>query len=479
MEYKADITFSILQKWPATVPLLKQKRLLEDLFEEAQQAKYSSAVIIAAGGGGTVAHQQELDLGWFPLDTEDIQARVVSLMRNRFKAESWSLLQQITLPNRRSTCEDDLTDTFSSYYTVMASSVQDYVGADLPNQQSKTNYLIDQVARLSSPMQVPDFIDSFVTLKLSLPELSAVIDQLVVRLPHVEGSDREMYGAEGTQPKLTSALSRLISEEKQRGINPTPTLLAYRAFLTRNLHGIACADKSLNRPSEAMAFNAIDPLLIGDSPKPVEKLSAEQLKPTSVGSSAHIEMIGGAPELQQELHRIFLAFAANQQAIHQSDLPEDYVQPQPEDVYKVLSYRVDDSAQTDLSPLARYETKQSSLTLLTTLLPPGPSFEDATDSELAYLNLNPIEQDSPESWLRAFKSLLFISRIGPTRMRTPREEVAKHGGMILQPSPNAQFIRDTMSRYQSDPVISTYIAFENTFHPECITFTESRQRAPL
>ena len=307
-----------------------------------------------------------------------------------------------------------------------------------------------------------------------------MFDQVVVRLNLVEGSDREMYGAEGKQQSLTSAITRLVSKERQLGFDPTSTLLAYRTFLIHNLHGVACADTSLDRQAEAIAFNKIDTKLTGESPELVKTLSVEELRATSIGDSANIEKIGGAPEVERETHRLFLVFAANQKAAHFSDSPDSYMQPEPDDVNAVLRCEADKSAMAAFSPLGQYETKQSTLMLLIDLLPPGPSFEDATDAELAYLNLNPIEQVSPESWLRAFKTLLLISRpIEPTHLRALRETAIKQGGMAMPPSPNAEFIRKKMQHYQSDPAISAYMALEDLFTPVYQTYEESLRKSPL
>ena len=481
VEYRADITFRILQQWPNSVAWRTQVQLLTDLFDDARQAKYSSAVVNADGNNGTVAHQQALDLGWSPLDTLDIQSRVISLLRDRAPAKSWNLLQEVSLPTRRAACKDSLTETFSSYYAVMMSSLQSVKGPTLPNGEIKAAYLADQAAHLIAPAQVQAFVDSLVIMGLPPQDLAPVVDQLVARLPLVEGSDREMYGAEeGKEQRLTSAIGRLVAKERQSGIDPTAFLLAYRAFLKRNLQLSGCADKSLDRQSEASAFNSLDPEHIGDPPKPVRSLSAEEIKPSSGGDSALSERIDSEAAIHPEGHRIALVFMANQKATHASDAPDDYLQPRPEDVDALLRYAVDDSRLETLSPLARYENQGATIELLITLLPPGPSFQDAVDAEMAWLNLNPVEDISPESWLRPFKTLLQISRpIDAEHLQAVKEAAMKRGGMIMMPNPQSSMIRETMRRYRSDRIISAYLTFEETFHPAYVTFEESRRHVPF
>jgi hypothetical protein len=477
VEYRADITLAILQQSSARIPLARQMSLLKDIFYEARHAKYSSSEIDAAPVGDTVAHQQVLDLSWLPLDTLDIQARVVTKLRQTDPAGSWRLLQQVTLPSRRATCNDALTETFSSYYKVMASSLQSFPGEKLPNNKSKTAYLIGQASELKSPVQVRGFVESLAEVHLSGSDLSRVLDELAIRLPLVTGSDREMTGAEdGRKLALTASVSRLVVREKQMGINPVPLLLAYRAFLVRNLRATACADSSLDRNAEAVAFNSLDPAHVGESHKPLTALSEKDLAPAAVRGSADIEMISAGKVLNQQRHRLFLVFVANQKQAHASGSPKDYVQPIADDVNALLRYRPDKAGLTNSDLLTQYENKISMTELLTTLLPPGPFFQETVETELAYLNLNPIENVSPESWLRPWKELLIVSRpIDATSLQALEEANLKTGGAIMQPSPSGSMIRTVMHRYESDPVIAAYLAFEDTFRPTYVSFEESRR----
>lgn len=480
VEYRADIEFRILEEWPTVLPWKTQKRMLEDLFSDATLARYSSPVVEAGGGHSTVAHQQKLDLIWHPLDTLDIQARIVSIMRSHYPAESWDMLQQMTLPAHRATCKEGLVETSTPYYTVMASSLRNMPGPRVPNGEVKAAYLAEEATRLNTPAQLRAYAESLAGMNLSAQDFSLVLDQLTARLSLASGSDREMYGAEqGEEQRLTSAIGQLEEKARQVGVNPVPFLSAYRAFLVRNLHTAACADRSLNRQSETAAFNSLDHAAIGDG-KAINPLSANEISPDGVGDSAHSEEITSGLAVLPEGHRIALVFAANRKADHASDSPDDYLQPRPEDVDALLRYAVDDSALDQMSPLARFENQNANVEFLITCLPPGPSFQDAVDAELALLNVNPVEQSSPESWLRPFMTLLQISRpISSDRLQQVKGEAVKSGGMIMMPNPQSRMIRDTMRRYQSDRVVSAYLAFEDLFHPAYVTFEESGKSPPL
>jgi hypothetical protein len=122
----------------------------------------------------------------------------------------------------------------------------------------------------------------------------------------------------------------------------------------------------------------------------------------------------------------------------------------------------------------------SQINLLVIALPPGPSFKDAIDAEDALLNLSPIEQQSPLSWLRIFQNLIVISRPTTVDEVTKLRNRSDSGEyMTMLPSPNAVFIRETLRRYQSDSVISAYLAYEDIFHPIYVSEDEVYQSPPL
>jgi hypothetical protein len=51
--------------------------------------------------------------------------------------------------------------------------------------------------------------------------------------------------------------------------------------------------------------------------------------------------------------------------------------------------------------------------------------------------------------------------------------------MITLPSPDAVFIQQTLRRYQSDPIICAYLAYEDIFHPLYVSEDEMARTPPL
>ena len=479
VEYKADILFNILSQWPASVTLKQKRQLLEDLFTQAPQAVYAAPLIDVTGNDDSVTHQEELNLGWMPFDALDIQARSVSLMRPLSRRTSWSMLQRISLQPRRYSCSDASTAQYEPYYNVLASTVSAYNNGPLPNGESQASFLIETADAVAAPAQLEGFLQAIATLNLTAPDYTLLVSHVTAALSRINPSDRDMSGAESHDLKLTHALSGIIEKSKQLGLDPNPLLLGYRAFLIKGLHQTACSDHTLDRAAEAAGFNALDPARIGPNTSPVKPLTAETLHPEAVKGSAAVELIGGAPDVQTETHRLFLVFNANQAV--SSTSPEDaYLQPNANDVSKVLRHAVDDTSLSNASPLCVFETRQSTLELLVDLLPPGPSLRDATNADVSYLSFNSIETVNPEAWLRGMRKLIMISRpVDPQHPETAHEQGSENKTQILRPSLEAAAIRDSLRSKRGDPIIGAYMAFEETFRPYYTTFAESRKAVDL
>jgi hypothetical protein len=483
VEYQADLLFSMLSQEPSALSQQLQIRLLRELFERAPTAQDQVPVSDAVTEReSTFSHQRTLDSSTVPFNTLEIQARAVSLLRSRSPVLSWNLLQQISLPIRRADCTDGNIPDLTPYYQVMVSSLNAINSTIVPDGRTKLAFLLQQINDIKTPPELQAFAKNVVTVHLDSNQKAPLFEAIVSRIGAVNGSDREMFGAENPENVdhlLTSAIAGLVDSEKSDDIPPAPLLRAYRAFLVRNLHSTACADSTTDRIAEAKGFNALDPEVIGDDPKPVRTLLQEELTPTNLAGVAKDEIIQTDGRVSKQTHQIGQIWMANQKAMYQLNSTE-YLQPNPSDVQDVLKYASDLAKNDSLSDIARFEEQSGTLQNLVIALPPGPSFKDAIDAEVALLNLNPIEQQRPLSWLRQFRELIFISRPVTVDAMAELQNRSKSGEfMITLPSPDAVFIQQTLRRYQSDPIICAYLAYEDIFHPLYVSEDEMARTPPL
>jgi hypothetical protein len=179
------------------------------------------------------------------------------------------------------------------------------------------------------------------------------------------------------------------------------------------------------------------------------------------------------------MNRIGRVFIANQTNRLNDASESSYEQPQPQDVLHVLEdlRHLQGDYQNHEAMLA-FEEQQSLVATLIEMLPPGPSYRDFISWECASLNLNPVQNDTPTSWLRALKQLLTVSPPASQSQRDLLKQEAKAGHQpIMLPSKNGPFIMNELAKYQSDRVISAYILFERVFKTEYTSFREQQSHS--
>lgn len=464
IEYRADLTFTLLKQAPQKVSRAQRSRLLHSILADSYTAKYPWPLVYANSQGGTVDSQRALDLVWLPLDTVSIQAKALALSSDQ-PDMLWAAFDRLPSPHKRTDCSESLTPDAGPYYKAMIRLLNRSLPGVYPNQISAEQYLIEAMQRIESPAQLLGWLDAVNTYDLDAGRQNDLVLALVSRLGSVSASDREMSGIEGPDESLTEAIHRFVIRQKLSSQVAAILLQAYRGFLISGLHQQECDDFTLDRAVEAGRFDALDPSLIGESPKPIPALSEADLAPTGRGGSANVELIQSDSLLREQTHRLFEMFESNQENRYESLAGFSPLQPQGSDIRDILSTVNDISQTTGQSELSSYENRQALLMTALKLLRSGPSFEDIVDAEVAFLSLNPVEQSSPPEWLRALKDLVLLSRPVPTAPGHAGVASDKAGDGKLNPALDTAFIRSTLRRYQSDRIIAAYMAYEDTIRP--------------
>ncbi len=464
IEYRADLTFTLLKQAPQRISADRRTRLLDSVIADAYTAKYPLPLIYANSRRGTVDSQRALDFAWLPLDRTSIEGTALALSLDP-PSKLWAAFENIPIPTKRTDCSESLTPDTRPYYRAMVRLLRKGLPGAYPNQKSAEDYLLEAVQRIESPAQLLGFLDAVNTYELDANRQGDVIRALTLRIGILTPTDREMTGAEGYNNDLTAAVELFVIRKGLSKQAETALLHAYRSVLINGLHQDACADYTLDRAVEASHFNALDTSLIGESPKPVGLLTEADLQATGQGGSAKNELIESNVLLHAQLHRLYQLSELNQENRYNLTVDQPPVQPESSDITDILSAARDIPQTTEESPLSGYENCQALLMTVIRLLPPGPAFQDVFDAEVAFLNLNPIEESSPPAWLRAFKDLVLMSRRVSMEGDFPiRADEQNSKGRSMY-GLDAGFIRSTLRRYQTDHIIAAYLAYEDTINP--------------
>ena len=465
VEYQADLVLELLDNSPDKLSLRVRQGLIKSLIERSAQAIYPVAELNATDDYDGVSNQVGLDLHWLRLDGLDIAVRSIAAGKQS-ASTSLQWLSTVRPPVERSNCSDSLTPDVRSYYRLLMQLVAANERAAYPNELARADYLVENIHLLKSPAQLWAFMDAFSILRINPDEFALTVQALAAQMDTINASDREMTGAEGDDGEISHALRKMLTGSNTNPAEEISLLNAYRRLLTRALHSHACQDFTLDRKKESERFNSVATMFIGDTSRPVHALGEKDLAPTAFDPGAPQEQIDLQQQVQAQLRRIFQVSKANQQADLEEGGEPDAVQPEPSDVNDVVQEARRFEGKSGESKLAVYENRQAILALLIELLPPGDSLRDAVDAEGALLNLNPIEDSSPTSWLRVMKNLILISRPVTPEVRKELQAKIKEGKrLLMMPSGDGPFIRQTLRRYQSDRIIATYLEFENVFTP--------------
>jgi len=464
IEYRADLTFTLLKEAPQRISRDRRNRLLNSIIADSYTAKYPLPMVYANSKRRTVDSQRALDLVWLPLDRASIEGTALALSLDPPR-ELWAAFDSAPIPSERTDCSENLTPDTRPYYRAMVRLLRKGLPGAYPNQRSAEDYLVEAVQRIQSPAQLLGFVDAVNTYELDTNRQSDVIRALTSRIGILAPSDREISGAEGSNNDLTAAVELFLSKKRLSKQAAAALLQAYRRFLINGLHQEACDDFTLDRAAEASHFNTLDTSLIGESPKPVGLLTELDLQATGRAGSAKVELIESDVLLRAQTHRLFQLFESNQESRYDPLSDQPPLQPDSSDISDILNAVKEIPQTTDQSELSRYENSQALLMTVLKILPSGPSFQDVVDAEVAFLNLNPIEESSPPAWLRALKDLVLISRRFAMEGGVAVRADEQNGKPRVMPGLDAAFIRSTLRRYQSDPIIAAYIAYEDTIDP--------------
>jgi hypothetical protein len=464
IEYRADLTFTLLKQAPQRISRDRRNRLLNSIIADSYTAKYPLPLVYANSKRGTVDSQRALDLVWLPLDRASIEGTALALSLDP-PSKLWAAFDNVPIPRERTDCSESLTPDTRPYYRTMVRLLRKGLPGAYPNQRSAEDYLVEAVQRIESPAQLLGFVDAVNNYELDTNRQSDVIRALTSRIGILTPSDREMSGAEGSNSDLTAAVELFVTKKRLSKLAAAALLHAYRRFLINGLQQEACDDFTLDRAAEARHFNALDTSLIGESPKPVGLLTEADLQATGRSGSAKDELIESDVLLRAQTHRLFQLFESNQENRYDPSSDQPPLQPESSDISDILSAAKDIPQTTDESLLSGYENRQALLMTALKILPSGPSFQDVVDAEVAFLNLNPVEESSPPAWLRALKDLVLISRRFSMQGELAIRADEQNGKRRITPSLDAAFIRSTLRRYQSDRIIAAYIAYEDTISP--------------
>jgi hypothetical protein len=456
-EYKADLGFALLESTSLNISPKKRSRLITDIFESADGAKFPYEQIDASHKQLSLSHLNEVNLQYSKLNTLDIQAEAVRLALAQSPALGQSLFQKVSLaaPNGYG-CEVHAIANVGAFYDLVGLMMKDDRVTAIANSESRPAYLTSLTSSMNAPVELVPMGALILHTKTSDAIFATNVQTYANSMSRMTATDREMSVIEDNG-QLTSTIGALAARLKSIGVSPRSLIEAYVNFLERSLHAERCSDYSFDRAKTVLSVNGMiqSELQMPDGTVPFS-LKNSDVEATSTKTVADEPTIPIPMFLSPQIQRITQVHTANVLAGVNAPMAEP-VQPEAADVDTVMDWVIAQPSERTDCYLCAYEDEDTVLLILTSNLPPGPALNRAISTTFDGLLINnQLREDNPPEWIKVVRMMLNITRVADESGKRVMAEVVQGGyAPLLPPNPDALEIKRLLAS-SSDPIIVTY-----------------------
>jgi hypothetical protein len=450
-EYKADLGFTILNADWQQMPVPRRREILDQIFISAPSAKYATTLIYAARNSDSTASQVNHNLIDEPLDTLEIQTKVVMVSLPSMPIFASQEFSRIQPKFGRSSCADPSVADLSAYYTTalavlknpaieqIGGNRKDFFLQQIVNEAAEPQRLVPLIALLSQ-IDIPD------------SERPQIVAALIHNFDAGEASDREMTAL---ALPLSANMAAFTTHLKDAGVADDRLLASYRSFLVRSLTGAACSDLSADRKRISNAYS-----LISIS---VQPLSEIDLKSTTTGGKAVDPVMSLDKTTLHALQRLNAIKQTNLRSASQDEANDSQIDAS--DVQIVLKSAASPTSVAESCALCDFESRAFQFFMLTESLPAGQYLATTLGAEADFLSFNHIEEEDPPAYLNVLSELINISRPVTDKTKGDLESLTKMMRSFQgSPSMGSEAIRKQL-RASNDRIIQAYMTFEDLFKP--------------
>jgi hypothetical protein len=466
-EYKADLTFQLLDSDAGTLTEKEKRALLEDVFDSASNARFPFPIVDAARHRMGLSQVVEIQLKLGGLDTLDIQTNVVRRLLPTAPRAALRLFEQITFTlDHEPACADARVANVDAYYKTLGMLLEDKRVLAGRDNMSSAAALLSVAPAMASPVQLAPMARLLTTASLNAGDFESATAGFVAAVSKMKATDREMTAIE-SDGQLSDAIAALGRKMTDAGLAEAGLLAAYRSFLVRSLSSGYCEDHTLDRQQLAKRFRSTFLQEKRAGNEGVKALSAEELKGEHPeGSAVDEQVIPVNTNLSPQLNRIADVYAANQSLWRRTG-NVGATEPESSDVEDVLRFIVAPATGESDCAVCEFEGKETLFIALVSNLPRGRLLQRTIHQDIEYVLANsPIEDKDPSCWLKVIKNLINISRVASQDDNAKIREVMKTGlTPILIPNADGPAIKAALLQ-SNDRIISAYMQAESVLKPQ-------------
>jgi hypothetical protein len=280
-EFAADLLIRLAESDRIADPVWKQE-LLEEAFRTSQQAQqpykrvYTSRLYPLDTRSGYLGYAFDLKL-----DALSLQCRAVNALLKIDKQKARALFAEIPRLNPKPiNCEDSLVYDLSDFYSTLADVARTTF---TPKEIARKNHLMfaePYISGMVSPIQIVPVINAILSLQVPAPDLETLVYTFSNALRNIADDDRAFLYVGRSSLK---AILELLSRCREQAVPADDIVIAYRAYLLKQLNGHRCADTyEATRKELSRLLSSFDDDVRPHSVKNVLPLSSEEIKPTRI-----------------------------------------------------------------------------------------------------------------------------------------------------------------------------------------------------
>jgi len=457
VEYRADLTLSVLEANPEWLKLKEIQSLLVDLYADASQAVhgYMPTLAVERNGEDTIESRLSVD-ALQHLDALSIRLRVIRLIGQVKPRTTYDLLSEDKPTPPAADCNSALAATLTDFYSVFQSQQKNWQASTEVGSEQTKDLLLGQISSLSAPQGLAPLAALLTSLSADKDDLEEFATAYTAAEYKLAASDRDLGvmvdGVMGNNEKLVEYVDQFATRLQHQKIDPQNLLQGLRAFMISSTR-TTCKDSLVRRAAIVSAFNTViahhgiqdRAILLKDS----------DLNPD--------RMLGAA-------------------TVHGSDPPataDPYV--------RALGYQQRTSSPREISD---WQTASANLLAFTEHLdddegcatclfykkfllyyilfdgsPAGASKSAAFRSATQFMANTPVKQTDPLVWIAQIKVLINYSR-HPDDKQLEKIAAARAIGIIpvRVPVSEGRGLLEEMLNSQ-DPVMQAYARYERLFRP--------------
>lgn len=444
VEYRADITLRLLGESGARQRLSKAEReLLDDIFQQAPQAKYA----VAMRSIGEFSDTRSARLGRasaLRLDALSIQARLVLLVLRQAPQVARDWMARIRLPETPpAACRDALIADPAIYFETLGRVFREAFSTAARTRGEDMRFLEDCLRKTTTLAQMVPALKLVLHLPVAARERAGLVAGLAAKLESLPITPREFSYFEADL-----SLSKLIQEvallQQAAGRSPIPLLRWYRETIRRNLTEEMCADGlfSSAEPDRRVATTG--------SAKRTVSFFNESLVPLGAGAvealPARFEGIARGEGIAVQPLRAPTDVLPVLRLLRNAGQTEEW---RPALARFLTTFRDPAWREGNCKPCVFYE-RAGPLKVLIDMVPLGPERLAVVDEFLDLLADSPLYLESPIEWLHELQVLVGFSRAIAADDRTKLEELRKEGFEIAM-----------LPRGQEDDILARMAASRN------------------